>query len=454
MLLVVGGLGLGALAGCGSKPHGAGAAGTAPRYEDCYAPDELVSSDVAGHRCTWLHEALLLQERLDRDRAFGQIQWHATHNSFNAAAYTGVGYFDFNQVVSIGDQLELGIRTLELDAHWYPSDAAGGAAAPVLCHAQGADVFQIGCTKKARPLADGVQEVADFLAEPGHEDTVVIVGVEDVLEEHVAPSGSRSVPEAHDQAAAIFQSVLGSQVYRPPQDGTCHPLPLDLTKNQVLAAGARVILASDCGSGTSWTGWFFSDTPKKKGNDGFTPYPDCDSSFFSASDYANGRTRVWQDSTFISSLVSPELRPIDPPTLTAMRGCPLSEAALDQLRPDDQRATAMVWSWAPGEPPPSQSAACATSQSDGHFASSSCDVSLRADCRTADGWSITTDSVPWDGAAQACAAGFGSAASFAVPETGFDNSHLKAAKAAAGVTEVWLGYRDRSGRGEWAVAEQ
>ncbi len=426
--------------------------GAAPPYDDCYAPDQLVSSDVAGHHCTWLHEGLMLQERLDRERTFGDIQWHATHNSFNSAAYTDAGYFDFNQVVSISDQFELGVRTIELDAHWYASDAAGGAPAPVLCHAQGADIFQIGCSKKARPFAAGVQEVADFLAKPGNEQTVLVVGVEDVLEEHVPPDGARPVPEGYDQVAATFESILGPDIYHPPQDGTCHPLPLDLTKAQVLAAGARVLVTSDCGVGTAWTNVLFEDKPKKQGNDGFTPYPDCDSAFYTAEDYATLRTRAWEDSTFISSLVDPDVRPIDPPTLTAMRGCGLNEVALDKLRPDDDRATAMVWSWAAGEPRRDAGALCAFSQADGHFATDACESPRRVACRSNGGWAITADAVAWSDAANACATSFAADASFAVPRTGFENSQLKDAKTAAGTAEVWLDYSDTSGRGRWLPA--
>lgn len=439
---------LAAVAGCGGGSDGA-PAGAASRYQDCYDPDALTSPDVAGHGCTWLHEALTLQERLDRDRPLGETQWHATHNSFNSAAYTGVGYFDFNQLVSIHDQLTLGVRTLELDIHWYPNDATGGEPAPVLCHAQGAELFHLGCTPKARLLEDGVREVADFLAEPGHEDVVLIVGVEDVLAAPDLANGSHPVPEGHDQAVAIFEEILGADLYHPPQDGECHPLRGALTKSEVRAAGARVVLASGCGEGSAWRGTFFDESGKKKGNDGFTPYPDCESGFFTAQDYASQWTRVWEDSTFLSRLIGSDLSPVDPATLAAMRSCPLNETAIDQLRPDDARATAMVWSWAPGEPRPGQGARCAASGADGHFRADDCRAEHPVACRSGDEWRIAGAAVTWNEAGAACTSAGG--ASFAAPSRGYDNQRLIDAKRAAGVTEAWLAYSDPSGRGEWAL---
>ncbi len=442
-----------ALASCSGSGGDGVSANAAPRYEDCYTPDLLTSADVAGHRCTWLHEALLLQERLDRDMPLGETQWHSTHNSFNAAAYTGVGYFDFNQQVSIRDQLTLGIRKLELDAHWYQSDAAG-TKAPVLCHAQGADLFHLGCTSKARPFADGVAEIVDFLTSPGSEDAVVIVGVEDVLEEPNAATGSRPVPEAHDQVVAIFESLLGDELYRPAADGACHPLPLDLTKNAVRAAGARVVLASGCGAGATWPTVFFDETGRKKGNDGFTPYPDCESAYFSADDYATKWARVWQDSTFLSSLVDPDVEPIDATTLAAMRGCPLNEVALDQLRPDDERATAMIWSWAPGEPRPADGARCAASAADGHFVPRDCGVEQRVACRLGGEWRISQAVVSWAEADDACVAELGADAHLDTPVSGYDNERLGDAKRGAAAPEIWLGYRDATGRGTWEPARR
>ncbi|MBK7972582.1 MAG: hypothetical protein IPK07_04650 [Deltaproteobacteria bacterium] len=440
-----------ALGGCGGSGDG-DPADAARRYEDCYQPDLLTSPDVAGHRCTWLHEALSLQEHLDRDRPLGQTQWHATHNSFNAAAYTGVGYFDFNQQVSIHDQLTLGVRTLELDIHWYPNDATGGEPAPVLCHAQGAELFHLGCTTKARLLEDGVREIADFLAEPGHEDVVLIVGIEDALAAPDLTGGSHPVPEGHDQTVAIFEEILGTDLHHPPQDGECHPLRGDLSKAAVRAAGARVILASGCGEGAAWRATFFDESGKKKGNDGFTPYPDCESSFFGADDYATRWTRVWEDSTFLSKLIGSDLDPVDPATLAAMRSCPLNESAIDQLRPDDARAAAMVWSWAPGEPRAGTGARCAVSGADGHFRSDDCRAEHPAACRVGEGWRISAATGSWGEASAGCASE--GAGSFSTPYRGFDNQALMDAKRAAGVTEVWLAYGDPRGRGEWTLGAE
>lgn len=239
-------------------------------YADCYDPDQLTATSVDGHACTWLHEALSLQDRLDRERPLNRSLWLATHNSFNASVYPGLSSSDPNQSLSLLDQLRLDMRGIELDVHWIPHAASGGYA-PVLCHGLGAEMLHFGCTPLDRHLREGLAEVADFLARPENREVVLLLDIEDQLSDFVPPNGSAANPVAHDLAIAEIEQALGERIYRPTPDGACHPLPLELSKAQVLAAGKQVLLTSGCGAGAAWTSWVFDigAVRKQKANDGF-----------------------------------------------------------------------------------------------------------------------------------------------------------------------------------------
>jgi hypothetical protein len=86
----------------------------------------------------WLTQALELQHRLGDALPLRDAMWVGTHNSFNSTAEMGptLSDTDANQQLSLTDQLRIDVRSLELDVHWFPSAASGGARAPVVCHAE------------------------------------------------------------------------------------------------------------------------------------------------------------------------------------------------------------------------------------------------------------------------------------------------------------------------------
>ena len=84
-----------------------------------------------------VHRALAFQQALGDDLPLRFAPWIGTHNSFNSSAQDPtLSQLDANQQLSMADQLRLDVRSLELDAHWFPSAAAAGSNAAVLCHAQ------------------------------------------------------------------------------------------------------------------------------------------------------------------------------------------------------------------------------------------------------------------------------------------------------------------------------
>src|SRR5258707_15135322 len=81
------------------------------------------SQAVQDFKRSWVAKALMLQRDIDMNVPLNQSTFLATHNSENSISYQipFVRYIDPNQILSIYDQLEMGIRNIELDVHWYTS---------------------------------------------------------------------------------------------------------------------------------------------------------------------------------------------------------------------------------------------------------------------------------------------------------------------------------------------
>src|SRR4051812_42332193 len=173
----------------------------------------------------WVTAALADQYRLGNSLPLRDAPWWGTHNSFNSPKEMGpaLSALDPNQKVKIVDQLDLGARQLELDVHWaldlrQPSKGYQ----PMVCHALSGGT---GCTIE-KPLDKVLDEVAGWLRSPGHGDQVLLVYLEDDLQNQTG----------YQTAGQTIAAHLGSLVYRP-AGGSCTPMPLQLTRDQVRAAG-------------------------------------------------------------------------------------------------------------------------------------------------------------------------------------------------------------------------
>jgi hypothetical protein len=402
--------------------------------ETCAMPVEPAVSEsaIAAYESSWVHHALGLQYSLANDMPLRNAPWVGTHNSFNSIAEMGptVSDTDANQQVSLVDQLRIDIRSLELDLHWFPSVSGGAIFAPVVCHAES---LHEGCSieKQLSPVLD---EIAGWLR--GHRDQVLLLYLEDHLSAGIGNG------DVHNRAVSALQGKLGSMIYRPAGPG-CAKLPLDLTRAQVLAAGAQVVLASGCGTTAGWRGLVFDwnahveERPK-----GYQDYPSCGPDF-TRSVYDSNLVRYYEDSTWLTTAGSVVGQSsvddgLTPATTAAMWRCGVDLTGFDQLRPDDGKLAASVWSWAQSEP--STAGDCAIQRADGRFEAHPCTESHPAACRTPGGaWTVTAGPTAFADAAAACTA---AGATFAVPRTGYENQLLKTA--AAGTTP-WLGYvRDGS----------
>jgi hypothetical protein len=340
--------------------------------------------------------------------------WVGTHNSFNSTAEMGptLSNTDSNQQLSLVDQLGLDVRSLELDLHWFPS-ASGGGFAPVVCHARGPEEGHAGCSIE-KPLGPVLEEIAGWLR--AHRDQVLLLYLED------------DMGEGHDEAAATLTRVLGETVYRPPAGG-CSKLPLDLTRDDVLAAGRQVVIVSGCGSGAAWPGLVFDWSSRgEERPHGYTDFPQCGSEFTRA-EYDANLIRYYEDSTALTAGVGSPDDGLTPETTARVARCGVDLTGFDQLLPDDGRLEAMVWSWAEDEPR-SDAGDCSIQRADGRWKARSCRERQPLACRASDGsWSV----------ARRCAR----ETRHAVPRTGHEGQLLRVAMQHAGVTAARLGQRRR-----------
>ncbi|MDT7546867.1 MAG: hypothetical protein QOE99_2977, partial [Actinomycetota bacterium] len=284
---------------------------------------------IAAYERSVVHRALQLQYELGNDVPFRNAAWLGTHNSFNTSTREPtLSGSDANQQLSMTDQLRIDMRSLEVDAHWFPSAEAGGSYALVLCHARGEDQKHAGCTTEPL-LIDGLKEIAAWLrANPRQ---VLLLYVEDHLE----------TAEGYAQGAAALHDAFGGLLYAP--GGTaCVPLPMDGTRNDVLAAGKQVLVISGCHDGVGWNGAVFSGAARARDETGAAGYGEdgsCDPARPPAV-FDSHLLRVFEDSTALSATVNQGMDPITPKKAAALQRCAVDITGFDQLLPDDGRLAA------------------------------------------------------------------------------------------------------------------
>jgi hypothetical protein len=363
---------------------------------------------VSGWSQTWTHRALAFQYALGDELPLRNAPWVGTHNSFNSIAEMGntLSDTDSNQQLSLLDQLSVDVRSLELDVHSF-------AGRQVVCHARGADQGHAGCSVE-KDFATVLGELAGWLRD--HRDQVLLLYLEDHLDGQ----------DGHDAGAAALQAQLGDLIYRPGGSG-CTKLPLTLTRDDVLAAGAQVIIVTGCGTGSAWQSQVFDWSDHVENRPvGYRDFPDCGPDYSRAT-YDTNLVRYYEDSTALTEGASYFGQAttddgITPATAAAMARCGVDLIGLDQLLPGDGRLDALVWSWAPGEP--AAPGSCAVQRPDGRWESRSCDERHPATCTDgAGGWLVTPRSARFRDAAKLCAR---EGTTFATPRTGYENALVHA----------------------------
>jgi hypothetical protein len=411
--------------------------------ENCTGPmgRRVIRSDVKAYEKSWLHRTLGFQYELGNSVPLRDAPWLGTHNSFNSTSEDPTAsHTDSNQQLTLSEQLRIDVRSLELDVHWFPSARAGGAYAPVVCHAQGAAQMHAGCTTE-RLLSERLTEIDAWLR--AHDDQVLLLYVEDNVDTAAGYS-----PTAQALADGLRGDDGKSLIYKPPSGGSCSDLPLNVTRDDVLAAGRQVVIVSGCGQGSTWRGLVFNWNPVEveERNHGYRAEPVCDQDpdgdgkpAFGRNVYASKLVRYYEDSTWLTQVASNAGQAstddgIGPEAARRMSRCGVDLLGFDQILPKDGRLDAVAWSWAPDEP--SRAGSCTIQRGDGRWIARRCTKRQQAACRRTDGrWVVTLASVTADAATAACRQ---LSAKPSVPRTGAQNETLRDAVRAAGASGVWL----------------
>jgi hypothetical protein len=421
---------------------------------------DVDAAEIAAYQQSWAHRALSLQNALTATAPLIDEQLPHTHNSFNASAYSLPtdgslpSYYptltnqDPNQVYSLADQLNMDVRVIELDLHWVPSPYGSPVTHGywvTLCHGDGEQApvvgayVHVGCSDD-RPAQDGFAEVRRWLDQ--HPDQFLLI----YLENQLYPADPvASETQAHDTAAALLQQAFGRLVYRPRNvtPGHCADIPYGTSEQAMAATGARVLLLGNCGPG-AWSSLVFQRGAAWDESGDPTTY-DAKACARDQQLRAADTTfrREFEDSTFVTAATGTPRPPVTPAQVATMARCGVNIIGLDQLRPQDGRLAAQVWSWAPGQP--TQWGYCALLDGHGRFESTGCEGRGQGACRTTTGdWRITSKEIYPEAAQRECAHEF-AGSRFSVPVNGYSDAQL--VQLAAGRL-IWLNY-GRDAAGHW-----
>jgi len=399
------------------------------------APAAASGDAIDDFQGTWADVALELQYELASDLPLANAPFLGTHNSFNSTAELGptVSAQDSNQRLNLVDQLEIGIRALELDLHRFPSFGPNGPSyRPVVCHALPGGA---GCSTE-KELEPVLEEIAGWLRAPGNAEQVLFLFLEDNL----------YTEGIHDDAAEAIERQIGDLVYRPVGgESGCVELPAtELSRAGVREAGKQVVIVSGCGEGTAWQSLAHSWEEHRESRPfGFEGFPGCGPDY-DRTEYSERIVRYYEDSTKLSQGTGRADEGLTPETTAAMARCGVDQINFDQLEPADGRFDASVWSWNPGEP---STGGCALMRLGGkrfpfgRWVSQPCAKLRRSPaCLSNDGetWVVPRNRVKPRAAERACKR---RKAHRAVPRTGYENQRLRLVMRERGVRTALLGYR-------------
>ncbi len=430
------------------------------------AHGQTANSDVEKFKQGWTYHALALQRDIDINTPLNQGTFLGTHNSENSESYQipFVRYVDPNQILSIYDQLEVGVRSIEYDVHWYWG--AHFKKDILLSHCL---PNHLGCGYFDRPVIEGLEELRAWLKKNPGEVVVLYFDRGIALDRH------------EPRLAGYLHDYLGEFIYQPTRvrdakDHTtsCVALPGSISKADVLKAGKQLIIVTKDCDGTNppyeeqdtyklaWNDYVFAGIGDVKnhaftlldssiGSD-FTAYPDCSKSTVFVDDPNHTVPwRIFEDRTILSNIIQPGRKILVDEERT-MVNCGINWQTFDKLTANDDRLTAAIWSWSPNYPADGKGN-CAFYKNGEGIQNVGCDQSMTGfACQNAvtQEFKAVASAGAWQDGEKICQAIAGQSWHFAMPVNGNQMYLLKQIVNATGLSALWLNYHVNAA-GRWQV---
>lgn len=329
---------------------------------------------------SWIGRALRIQRQdLNWATSFGRLSLIEAHNGFNNEA----DRYPFpNQKYSLTELLDAGIRSFEWDVHY---DASLPGALPQLCHGES---HHEGCAVADRDFFNGLKELRDWMVEPGHENEVVMFGLEYRVDENAPGDTDLDGDFLVTNVIARFLDTPDVGVLTETElDGymNSHPTPERYSfkrewpsQQWLVETGNRVIFT---GPGASRGPYFVDLSYGYMATDNAPP--DFEVTNRSGSSYPNSQIDAWIQSgtgypdcsmavehNGVSGYVK-YLRPesgvfytaqsdddvvfgaatITPDLIAGLTACNVDQISFDNVLVDWGRMQAAVWSWEVDQPP-------------------------------------------------------------------------------------------------------
>ena len=391
----------------------------------------------------WVARALSLQEQLDRDAPLAQALWIGTHNSYNNTQDSVAP--DYNQQLSLTNQLRQGVRELVLDVHWYNNELR-------LCHG---DSNHIGCAAADRRFKAGLHDLQDFLDK--HPEAVILLKIEGEFGKHEG----RFVNEIEDALGTRYV-YTASDAY-PGAAGCQHLDMFKTTKAAVRKAGKNVIIlvmnnkdvCDDKGfARTVFAGVVHADGKKDEKLVKVKTVSECQA--LSAAVHRKELTRVFDSrtkrnlATKFEGSVFLEAQHID-----GFLSCGLNIFEMYDYKGDKgDMKERFVWSWDKEGGEPSDKGRCAiVSGTSNRLRAAACADAAPAACRKPDGdsarWCVTKKRVSAQQGAL-CLSECGAGYEFAAPRNKVELDRLVSARADKGLKgDVRINYNRGDERSSW-----